>query len=85
MQILQILENGTNLMEKAHNIPDLYEVTQPREQKPQVLSPLYSISFLISVRIALYHYRKSGHHLGVKAQKLLKVILFAFMEQAYPG
>ena len=34
--------------------------------------------FLISARIVLYHHRKSGHHLGTKASKII-VLLYASM------
>lgn len=51
---------------------------QTRERKQRELSPLYSVVFLISVRIILYRHRKSEYHLVTKASKII-VLLYASM------
>lgn len=39
-----------------------------------MLSPSHSMVFLIFVRIVLYRRRKSGHHLGTKAVKIIVIL-----------
>ena len=39
-----------------------------------MLSLSHNMFFLISAHIVLYRYRKSGHHLGVKAVKMIAIL-----------
>lgn len=52
-----------------------------KRPKALVTFALYSMVFLISSRIVLYRHRKSGHHLGTKASKIIVVLCVLICEK----
>ena len=64
----------TSIYEFFYHFPTF--VQRNRASRPR------QYSFLISARIVLYRHRKSGHHLGTKASKIIAFISALIVEKA---